>query len=143
LIGGLAVNCYVEPVYALDADLVVVSSALPKLIAHLQQQSFTTETHTHSVNVAAPKSELRIQFTTDARYQDFLTRSVEADVLGTRLKVACLEDVVQGKLSAYADPARRRSRRKKDELDLIRLAEAYPQLKALYPPELRQQIERG
>jgi hypothetical protein len=28
LIGGLAVNCCVEPVYTLDADFVVVSSSL-------------------------------------------------------------------------------------------------------------------
>ena len=33
--------------------------------------------------------------------------------------------------------------RKKDELDLIRLAEAYPRLKSLYPIGLQQQIERG
>jgi hypothetical protein len=35
------------------------------------------------------------------------------------------------------------SKRKKDELDLIRLAEAYPELKSLYPDELREQIDRG
>jgi hypothetical protein len=35
------------------------------------------------------------------------------------------------------------SKRKKDELDLVRLAEAYPELKAAYPGELREQIERG
>jgi hypothetical protein len=28
LIGGLAVNCYVEPVYTLDADIVVIASIL-------------------------------------------------------------------------------------------------------------------
>jgi hypothetical protein len=35
------------------------------------------------------------------------------------------------------------SKRKKDELDLIRLAEKYPALKSTYPGELRDQIERG
>jgi hypothetical protein len=34
------------------------------------------------------------------------------------------------------------SKRKKDELDLIRLAEAYPDLKSLYPAELRDQFDR-
>jgi hypothetical protein len=33
LIGGLAVNCYVEPVYTLDADLVVAAGQLPTLRA--------------------------------------------------------------------------------------------------------------
>jgi hypothetical protein len=143
LIGGLAVNCYVEPVYTLDADIVVIAASLPKLAAYLTELGFQTEEHPHSVNALAPGSKLRAQFTTDARYQVFLERSVEADVLGVRVKVASLEDVTQGKLWAYSDPQRRLSKRKKDELDLIRLAEAYPMLKASYPYELTEQIDRG
>jgi len=128
LIGGLAVNCYVEPVYTLDADLVVMAASLPELTAHLEAEA---------------DSELRIQFTTDERYQVFLARSVVADVLGIQVKVACKEDVAQGKLWAYGDPQCRLSKRKKDELDLIRLAEVYPELKSLYPGELREQLDRG
>jgi hypothetical protein len=59
------------------------------------------------------------------------------------VKIACLEDVTQGRLWAYGDPRRRLSKRKKDELDLIRLAEAYPSLKSCYPAELREQLGRG
>jgi hypothetical protein len=143
LIGGLAVNCYVEPVYTLDADLVVIATSLPELMSHLEEDGFKTEVHKHSVNALAPGSELRIQFTTDERYQAFPARSVEATVLGIKVKVACREDVTQGKLWAYGDPLRRLSKRKKDELDLIRLAEAYPELKSLYPGELREQLDRG
>src|SRR6266550_7586691 len=77
LIGGLAVNCYVEPVYTLDADLVVIASGLSKLSAHLQEQGFKIEEYPHSLNATAPRSDLRIQFTTDERYQPFLDRSVE------------------------------------------------------------------
>jgi hypothetical protein len=120
LIGSLAVNCYVEPVYTLDADIVVLSSVLGNLT-----------------------SVLRVQFITDERYQGFLTRSVEAEVLGMRVKIACLEDVTQGKLWAFDDPRRRLSKRKKDELDLFRLAEAYPRLKSVLPSELQDQIEKG
>jgi hypothetical protein len=126
LIGDLAVNCYVEPVYTLDADIVTIASTL-----------------THLSNALAEGSDLRIQFTTDTRYQDFLPRAVEAEVLGIRVKVACLQDVTQGKLWAYGDPRRRLSKRKKDELDLIRLAEAYPELKALYPKGLQELLDRG
>jgi hypothetical protein len=143
LIGGLAVNCYVEPVYTLDADIVVIASNLPKLSAYLQEQGYKTEEHPHSVNALAPGSELRIQFTTDERYQAFLARSVEAGVLGVRVRVACLEDVTRGKLWAYSDRRRRLSKRKKDELDLIRLAEAHPELRSLYPSELQEQLDRG
>jgi hypothetical protein len=143
LIGGLAVNCYVEPVYTLDADLVVISSGLRTLAGHLQQQGFQTDEHPHSLNVQAPGSDLRVQFTMDERYQAFLPRSVEAKVLGVRVRIASLEDVTQGKLWAYGDPQRRLSKRKKDELDLIRLAEAHPELKAAYPDALRELIDRG
>jgi hypothetical protein len=143
LIGGLAVNCYVEPVYTLDADVVVIASNLPALSAHLREHGFRTEEHPHSVNAFAPGSQLRIQFTTDERYQAFLARSVEAEALGVRVRVACLEDVTRGKLWAYGDPQRRLSKRKKDELDLIRLAEAHPELKSQYPTELRDQLDRG
>ena len=143
LIGGLAVNCYVEPVYTLDADIVVIASSLPQLTSHLLEQGFKIEEHPHSVNALAPGSELRIQFTTDERYQAFLARSVEAEVLGLQVKVASLEDVTQGKLWAHGDPRRRLSKRKKDELDLIRLAETYPRLKSMYPAELQELIDRG
>lgn len=143
LIGGLAVNCYVEPVYTLDADVVVISDSLTQLSLHLRNQGFKTEEHPHSVNVQAPGSTLRIQFTTDERYQPFLARSVESEVLGIRVRIASLEDVTQGKLWAYSDPHRRLSKRKKDELDLIRLAEAHPALKALYPGDLKDQIDKG
>jgi hypothetical protein len=143
LIGGLAVNCYVEPVYTLDADMVVISSVLRDLMAHLDEQGFKTEVHRNTVNALSNGSDLRIQFTTDERYQEFPLRSVEAEVLGMQVKIARLEDVTQGKLWAYSDPQQRLIKRKKDELDLIRLAEAHPHLKALYPTELRDLIERG
>ena len=143
LIGGLAVNCYVEPVYTLDADLVVIAASLPELTAHLESQGFKTEAHEHSVNAQAPGGKLRIQFTTDERYQAFPARSTDANVLGIRVRVASREDVTQGKLWAYGDPHPRLSKRKKNKLDLIRLAEAYPELKSLYPSELREQLDRG
>ena len=143
VIGGLAVNYYVEPVYTLDADIVVIGSGLPKLSAYLKEQGFRIEEHLHSLNALAPGSDLRIQFTTDDRYQAFLARSVEAEVLGVRARIACLEDITRGKLWAYSDPQRRLSKRKKDELDLIRLAEAHPELRSLYPRELQEQLDRG
>jgi hypothetical protein len=127
----------------LDADLVVIASELSKLSASLQRLGFKIEEHAHSLNATAPQGELRIQFTTDERYQAFLARSVEAEVLGIRVRIACLDDVTRGKLWAYSDPKLRLSKRKKDELDLIRLAEAHPELRSLYPIELQEQLDRG
>lgn len=143
LIGGLAVNCYVEPVYTLDADLVVISEVLPAVSKYLEQEGFTIQTFGNSRNAQAPSSDLRVQFTTDERYQPFPARSQTHEVLGVKTRVARLDDVVQGKLWAYADPQRRLSKRKKDELDLIRLAEVYPQIRANYPKEILDQLARS
>jgi hypothetical protein len=143
LIGGLAVNTYVEPVYTLDADLVVVSASLGELADRLRSEGFSIEEHEHSLNAQGAGSDLRIQFTTDVWYQAFPERAVDAVVLGVRVRVACLEDVTRGKLWAYGDPSRRLSKRKKDELDLIRLAEAWPRLRGMYPVELLAMIDRG
>jgi len=143
VIGGLAVNWYVEPVYTLDADIVLIARNLRSVAEQLGRDGFETQEHVHSLNAHTAHSDLRVQFTTDGRYQRFLERSVRGELFGTVVRVACLEDLVQGKLWAYGDPERRLSKRKKDELDLVRLAEKYPQLKVLYPAELRQQIDRG
>ena len=111
LIGGLAVNCYVEPVYTLDADLVVIAADLSNVSRRLREEGFRIESHRYSVNASAPESDLRIQFTTDPRYQDFPSRALPGTVLGVPVRVATLEDVTQGKLWAYSDPLRRFSRR--------------------------------
>ncbi|MBK5295399.1 MAG: hypothetical protein JJE04_27445 [Acidobacteriia bacterium] len=129
--------------YTLDADIVVIAGQLSRVSDLLRQQAFSVVSHEHSVNAQPPGSDLRIQFTTDERYQDFPSRSEEREVLGLRIQVACLRDVTQGKLWAYSDPRRRLSKRKKDELDLIRLAEVYPELQACYPPELVDQLRAG
>ncbi|MGH9791875.1 MAG: hypothetical protein ACRD5W_11750 [Candidatus Acidiferrales bacterium] len=141
LVGGMAVNCFVEPVYTLDADFVLIAARRDALKRELVQSGFSLEEFAHSLNAHAPESELRIQFTTDPRYQEFVTRAEEKEVLGVKVRVARLEDLVQGKIWAFLDPQRRLTKRKKDELDLLRLAEAYPHLRKLYPPELQRQFD--
>jgi hypothetical protein len=140
LVGGLAVNCYVEPVYTVDADIVVVSASLPEIQNELVAAGFTVIKHEHSVNAQMKGSELRIQFTTDPRYQDFLSATETKRVLGQEVPVASLANVVRGKVWAWSDPKRRLSKRKKDELDLIRIAERYPELRQTMPPEIAEQL---
>ena len=137
LIGGLAVNCYAEPVYTMDADLVLVPGALPGLPDSLRAAGFAVETFPHSINAQRGSSQLRIQFTTNERYREFPARAREWTVLGETVSVASLEDVFQGKLWAWSDPSRRLTKRKKDELDLLRLAEAHPSLREGLPGDLR------
>ena len=141
LVGGLAVNCYVEPVYTMDADLVVASSALPEIQKELTIAGFDVTAHEHSVNAQMKGSELRIQFTTDPRYQDFLSETETQPVLGVDVPVASLSNIVRGKVWAWSDPKRRLSKRKKDELDLIRIAEKYPEMRTLMPAQITDQLE--
>ena len=141
LVGGLAVNCYVEPVYTMDADMVVVSASLPKIQNELGAAGFQVTEHEHSINAQMKGSELRIQFTTDPRYQDFLADTETKNVLGHEVPVASLANVVRGKVWAWSDPKRRLSKRKKDELDLIRIAEGYPDLRSLMPSEIVSQLK--
>lgn len=57
--------------------------------------------------------------------------------MGYKMKVATLEDVLQGKVWAYSDKERRNSKRQKDLADIFRLIEAYPNLKNLLPESLK------
>ena len=92
------------------------------------------------MNAKRAGSDLNVQLTTDARYQDFLARVTEREVLSRRIPVASLEDIVRGKVWAWQDEQRRSTKRKKDELDLMRIAEAYPQLRHLMPAQLVEQL---
>jgi hypothetical protein len=140
LIGGLAVNCFVEPVYTLDADIVVVSSELPGIKNELVSAGFEVQEFPHSLNARMPGSDLRIQLTLDPRYQEFLDSSESFDVLGQQVPVASLKDVARGKIWAWSDTKRRASKRKKDELDLMRILESYPELRSMMPDEIKAQV---
>lgn len=140
VIGGLAVNAYVRPVYTMDADLVISADKLAAVRADLIAAGFAVHDETWSLNAQRAGSELRIQFTKDPRYQGFIAAAVPAKVLGCDARVATLRDLVTGKTLAWSDPDRRLSKRKKDEADLIRLAEDYPEVLPLLPESLRRQL---
>ncbi len=140
LIGGLAVNHYVEPVVTLDADFAIASHA--GLAEGLRARGFEVQAHPHSLNAQLPGSRLRLQVTINSRYAAFPARAVAGKVLGYDLPVARLEDLVQGKIWAATDSERRASKRAKDEADLLRLCETLPQVFALIPPGQRPQTSQ-
>lgn len=143
VIGGLAVNAYVRPVYTMDADIVIAAEKLPLVRSDLLGAGFKVEEATWSLNAQTAGSDLRIQFTKDLRYQPFIAAAIPAKVLGCDAMVASLRDLVAGKVLAWSDPDRRLSKRKKDEADLIRLAEDHPAVRPLLPEELRRQLTTG
>lgn len=136
VIGGLAVNAYVEPVVSLDLDLVVVTGATDNLLK-AAEKIFKIEKFPHSMNLSSAKSDLRIQLQTDPRYQAFIPRSSIKEVMGYEMKVAAVEDVLQGKIWAYLDEQRRKSKRQKDLADIFRLIESYPHLQDILPESLK------
>ncbi|MDQ6809972.1 MAG: hypothetical protein M3Z64_11205 [Verrucomicrobiota bacterium] len=140
LIGGLAVNSYVEPVYTVDADIVVVSGESERVRHRLSAAGYAIEDFAHSFNARKAPSKLSLQFTIDDRYQEFIATAARREVLGENVPVASLENVVRGKTWAWSDTQRRATKRKKDELDLLRIAESYPELRERMPPQIVAQL---
>jgi hypothetical protein len=142
VIGGLAVNAYVEPVVSLDVDIVIAVNDVKAICRAAERGGLKVEQFEHSVNISSSQSDLRIQLQTDPRYQEFIPRAELKDVLGYKMYVASLYDVLRGKTWAYADQTRRRSKRQKDLADILRIIEIYPQLKAKLPRSLQEELEK-
>jgi hypothetical protein len=142
LIGGLAVNAYVEPVVSLDVDIVLAAHDTAAVLKAAKEQGWGVEPFEHSVNLSSPASDLRIQIQTDPRYQDFIERAEVREVLAYKMKVAKLEDVLQGKVWAYMDKTRRRSKRQKDLADILRITEAFPGLLTNLPSVLKEELNK-
>ena len=149
VIGGLAVNSYVTPVYTAHLDLVVVSTDLELVLADLQAADFRVKEFPFLINAQrraerteTVASKLMVQFTKPGRYQSFVERTGLRPIFGIDVPVASLPDLVQGKLWAWNDPTRRPTKKLKDHLDLMRLAEEHFAVVApLLPTELRVEAE--
>jgi hypothetical protein len=142
IVGGLAVNAYVEPVVSLDLDVVIEIKDIDKISKEAEKKGLKVERFEHSVNLTSSKSDLRIQMKTDSRYQEFLSRASAKEVLGYKMNVASVEDVLHGKVWAYSDEKRRMSKRQKDLADIIRLIEEYPSLEQLIPSVILENLKK-
>lgn len=139
VIDGQAVNAYADPLVSLDLDLVVDESSRSRFEAELRKR-FRVEAFEHSVNVSKAGSGLRVQIQTDPRYTAFVERASPMDVLGLRLVVAALGDVLQGKIWAFSDEKRRPSKRQKDLTDIARIVEKHPELRAQVPEAVLEKL---
>jgi hypothetical protein len=137
VVGGLAVNAYVEPVVSLDVDIVVAVDDIESVVLAARTHELKVEQFEHSINMSGQGSDLRIQVQTDPRYQAFIARAEVRDILGYEMRVAALEDVLQGKMWAFMDQKRRASKRQKDLADILRVTEAFPKLADKLPQSLR------
>jgi hypothetical protein len=140
VIGGLAVNAYVEPVFTADADIVIALNDVDGFTGALSGLGYAVERYPFSLNFRKTGSDLSLQVSTDPLYQGFLDRAVTKEVLAVQAKVASLPDLVEGKIRAWSDPERRLSKRAKDQTDLFRIAERYPEMIGLLPERLKAEI---
>lgn len=137
VIGSLAVNAYVEPLFTADADIVVALAEVDAITVVLVKRGYTFERYPFSLNFRKSGSDLSLQISTDPAYQGLLDRAVRKNV---EAKVASLADLVEGNVRAWSDPERPLNKRSKDQTDLFRIAESYPQTIALLPEKLKKEI---
>jgi len=130
VIGGQAVNAYVEPLVSLDLDLAVAVDQVDQ-VRKLMQEHFQVEAFPHSLNIRSAGSNLRVRFQTHPRYGEFVERASIREVLGLQLPVASIEDVLQAQVWAGS---------KRSLLDIARLLESYPALRARVPEDTLRQL---
>ena len=141
-IGGVAVNHWaVEPMVTQDVDFVVATDAIERAVSVLETAGFKAERHEWSVNFKG-RSKVSLQLSTEDFYKDFPTRSMTADVHGILMRVASLEDTLKGKMEAWKDAGRRRSKRIKDLGDIARLIETHSHLWDLLTDELKRELPK-
>jgi len=135
VVGGTGVNAYAYPVVTEDLDIVVAEDQIEALEAGLARH-FKVRRFPNSVNVSEPPSKLQVQIQTDPRYFGFEKHAEIRDVMDFRLPVARVQDILQGKVWAAMDSARRQSKRQKDLADIARILEVSPDLRDRVPEEL-------
>jgi len=141
-IGGVAVNHWAsEPMVTQDVDFVVAAESIDATIKVLEEAGFTSERFQWSVNFKG-KSKIAVQLSTESFYKEFPSRSVPADIHGILMRVASLEDTLQGKILAWKDEERRQSKKMKDLADIARLVESHAQLWDMLKPPLKEIIKK-
>ncbi len=136
MIGGLAVNHWaLEPMTTADVDLVIVSEKVEEAAEVLQSLGFSESRFDWSINFKG-ESKVSIQISTEEMYLDFPRRAVATEVHGILMRVASLEDTLQGKIAAYEEPQRKPSKKLKDLTDIARLLEAHPYISERIPAQI-------
>lgn len=141
MIGGLAVNHWArESMATADVDVVLAAARSGEAVQALTEAGFKAKRFPCSINLQG-RSQVLVQISTEAVYQEFPAGSVPADIHGILMRVACREDTLRGKLLAWQDPERRPSKRQKDLPDLMRLVEVHPPLRQLLPTAVLSKLE--
>jgi len=119
LIGGLAVGIHSgTPRATLDVDLAALTSQRATVLTALQSAGLRkTGEFAHSVNFRHASGE-PVQVAFDPGFDAMIERAEDFDVAGMRIRVVLREDLVAMKERAASDPARRKSKRLRDQSDV-------------------------
>ncbi len=139
VIGGVAINAYAPPIVTEDLDVVVAVDDLPAIRALLETH-FRVRSFPHSLNVYDPGSRLQLQLHSDPALAAFVQRAAMREVMGLDLPVASPGDLLSAKIAAARDVQRRPSKRQKDLADILRLIEAFPDLRGSVPADLEARL---
>ena len=144
LIGGIAVQLHTtEPRTTLDIDLAVTKfDDIPR--EALAGAGFQHEgRYKHFDNWRSPgtgslSEGIPIQFSAeDIGISETVSRAREINLGNWRLRLATVPDLLILKLAAAEEPNRRMSKRRRDLLDILTLAEEYPEA-AVQVPDLKE-----
>jgi len=83
VLAGHGVYAYVDPGGGLDLDIVIATDQR-RAVEDWVRREFRVEALPHSLDVSSPGSDLRVQIQLDPRYEPFVSRASERDVLGRR-----------------------------------------------------------
>jgi hypothetical protein len=148
VIGGIAVQLHTrEPRTTLDIDLAVTKfDDIPA--DALAESGFEHDgRHEHSDNWRAPGSGPRsertaIQFSAeDVGIADAVAKAREVDIASLRLHLATVADLLVLKLAAAEEPRPRPAKRRQDLLDIVTLAEEYPEAASILP-DLKERVAK-
>jgi hypothetical protein len=143
MIDGLAVNYWAEePLATPDVDVVIAAERVDDAVNALLTAGFQAKRFEWSINLKG-SSKVSIQISTDEMYREFPSRGVPADVHGILMRVASLTDTLTVQIVVWRDQRRRPIKRQKDLLDIMRLIESHPDLRAELPLELAEQIRES
>lgn len=141
IIGGVAVSAYAEPMVSLDFDVVITSYQLGRFES-LCANVFLLKRSPRLIEITSPPSRLRVNIHTDARLAEFVERAEVRSVFDLNLPVARIEDVLRAKVWAYEDMTRSALKRQKDLLDIARLLDVNPKLRAQAPAPILSNLQR-
>jgi len=141
LIGGLALNSYVEPVFTADADFAIAADDIDKLKDAFKEAGFKFKKNKYDIEISFAGSVLKVHLTYDKQYQNFAKNAKDGKLFNEiDVKIADIKDLILGKSWTWADPYRKATKRTKDKLDLMRIHEEIPSVRELIPKAIVEEL---